>query len=147
MANFIDLDFADGEYRFALPLEQIDELQRKCGCGIGQIFARTLKGASRQGGDLVLSPALAEFYALDLIETVRQGLIGGGEGTVDGKPVVVKPSDARRLVANYVQGRPLVEAWELAVSILGAVIIGYDEPGDEGNAEAAASKTQETPAS
>lgn len=147
MANFIDLDFADGEYRFALPLAQIDELQRKCGCGIGQLYARTLKGASRQGGDLVLSPALAEFYALDLLETVRQGLIGGAQGTVDGKPVEVKPGDARRLVANYLQNRPLVEAWEFAVVILSAVIVGYDPPGDEGNGEAAASETQETLAS
>lgn len=141
MANYIDLDFADGEYRFALPLAQIDELQRKCGAGIGAIFARTLKGAQRQGDDIVLMPAVAEFYALDLIETVLQALIGGKGGTVNGQRVEVNPSVARRLVNNYVLNQPLTVAWELTVAILGAVIIGYDSP--EKKDGAAASETQE----
>lgn len=127
MANSIELDFADGSYTFALPLERIDELQRKTGTGIGAIFARVIKGANMIGDDIVLAPASAEFYALDLIETIRQGLIGGGKGVVDGKEIAVTPVLAQRLVANYVLNRPLSEAWELAVSILGAVIVGYDD--------------------
>lgn len=130
VANYIDLEFGDGEYRFALPLAQIDELQRKAGAGIGALFARTLKGANRIANDVVLAPANAEFYALDLIETVRQGLIGGGRGTVDGQEVKVDPSRAQRLVAAYLLNQPLAVAWELAVSILGAVIVGYDPPGE-----------------
>lgn len=139
MHNYIDLDFADGEYRFALPLAQIDELQSKCGAGIGAIFARTVKGASRQGDDIVLVPGHAEFYALDLIETVRQGLIGGKRGTVDDKEVEVDPTVARRLVNNYVLNQPLSYSWELAVAILGACIVGYTPKKDE----AAAPKTQD----
>lgn len=127
MANSIELDFADGAYLFALPLERIDELQRKTGSGIGGLFARVVKGANRIGDDVVLAPGSAEFYALDLIETIRQGLIGGGRGVVDGKELTVTPVLAQRLVANYVLNRPLAEAWELAVSILGAVIVGYDD--------------------
>lgn len=143
MANFIDLDFADGEYRFALPLAQIDELQRKCGAGIGAIFARTIKGAHRVGDELILAPGQAEFYALDIIETVRQGLIGGKMGTVDGKTVDVTPPLAKRLVDNYVLGQPLSHAWELAVAILGAVIVGYEPPETPGKKESVA--TEETP--
>lgn len=131
MANTIDLDFGDGSYHFALPLERIDELQRKTGTGIGAIFARVIKGANRIGDDIVLAPASAEFYALDLIETVRQGLIGGGRGTVDGAEIKVTPVLAQRLVANYLLGQPLSQAWELAVSILGAAIVGYDPPGGD----------------
>lgn len=127
MANSIELAFGDGEYLFALPLERIDELQRKTGAGIGALFARVVKGANRIGDDVVLAPGSAEFYALDLIETIRQGLIGGGRGVVDGKELSVTPVLAQRLVANYVLNRPLAEAWELAVSILGAVIVGYDD--------------------
>lgn len=142
MFNYIDLDFADGEYRFALPLAQIDELQRKCGAGIGLIFSRTLKGANRIGDDIVLMPNHAEFYALDLIEVCRQGLIGGGRGTVDGVEVKVDPSLARKLVDNYILNQPLSKAWETAIAILGAVIIGYTPPGtaDLGKSGAAAQK-------
>lgn len=144
MANFIDLDFADGEYRFALPLAQIDELQRKCGAGIGAIFARTLKGASRHGDNIILAPGQAEFYAADIIETIRQGLVGGKTGTVDGKAVEVTPPIARRLVDNYVLNQPLSHAWEIAVAILGAVIVGYEPPGKK--EQAAASETPENEA-
>lgn len=145
MANTIDLEFADGEYTFALPLAQIDELQRKCGSGIGAIFARVVKGANRIGDDIVLAPANAEFYALDLIETIRQGLIGGKQGMVDGKSVVVTPIVAQRLVTNYVLNQPLSDAWSLATSILGAVIVGYDAPGKA--APAVAPATEMTKAS
>lgn len=144
MANHIDLDFADGEYRFALPLGQIDELQRKCGAGIGAIFARTLRGVSQHEGRIVLIPSAAEFYALDVIETIRQGLIGGKFGTVDGQRVEVNPIVARRLVDNYVLNQPLSNAWEIAVSILGAVVVGHETPGKKDLA--AASETPESEA-
>lgn len=130
MANTIDLDFADGSYTFALPLAQIDELQRKCGAGVGALFARVIKGANRVGDDIILAPGSAEFYALDLIETIRQGLIGGKKGVVDEQEVAVTPALAKRLVDNYVLNQPLSAAWSLAVSILGAVIVGYDPPGE-----------------
>lgn len=141
MANNIDLDFADGSYNFALPLERIDELQRKTGSGIGAIFARVIKGANRIGDDIVLAPGSAEFYALDLIETIRQGLIGGGRGTVDGAEIKVTAPIAQRLVTNYVLNQPLSDAWSLAVSILGAVIVGYDPPGEDVPAEKPAKRT------
>ncbi len=138
-SNSIDLIFADGEYNFALPLPQIDELQIKCGAGIGAIFARVMRGAIRDGDRLALVPGQAEFYALDVIETVRQGLIGGKKGEVDGKAVEVTPPTARRLVDAYVMNQPLSYAWELAVAILAACIVGYDPPSKK--AEAAASQT------
>lgn len=143
MANHIDLDFADGEYRFALPLAQIDELQRKCGAGIGAIFARTIKGAHRRDDDIILAPGQAEFYAADIIETVRQGLIGGKGGIVDGKAVEVTPPIANRLITSYVLNQPLSHAWELAVAILGAVIVGFTPPETPGKKDSVA--TEETP--
>lgn len=146
MSNTIDLAFADGTYTFALPLERIEEIQRKTGTGIGAVFARVIKGANRIGNDIVLAPASAEFYALDLIETIRQGLIGGGKGIVDGAEIKVSPVLAQRLVTAYVLNRPLSEAWETAVSILGAVIVGYDPPGgDAPGTSPAAEKTTAAP--
>jgi hypothetical protein len=45
-------------------------------------------------------PAAAEFYAVDIIETLRQGLIGGGKGIVNGVEVKVTPVLANTLIKN-----------------------------------------------
>lgn len=142
MATDIRLEFADGEYRFALGLAQIEELQRKTGTGIGALFARVVKGANRLGEDIVFAPGQAEFHVLDLIETIRQGLIGGNSGEVNGAEVKVSPALANRLIGAYVYpNRPLSEAWEMAVSILGACVIGYNPPGESGPPVAAETTT------
>jgi hypothetical protein len=129
--NTIDLEFADGEYHFALGLERINELQRSCGVGIGLVFARLLKGCVRhplRPDQVFVEPAQGEFYAADIVETLRQGLIGGGRGVVNGEEVKVTPEVANRLIKAYVLDRPLVDSWTKAVSILGACIMGYDPP-------------------
>lgn len=126
----IDLEFADGTYTFALPLPQIRELQDSTGIGVGGMFARVIKGVTPVGNDHVLVPGAAEFHALDLVETVRLGLIGGGKGMVNGEEVKVTPVKARQLVDRYVTppAAPLVQTWELAVSILGTCVMGFDPP-------------------
>lgn len=129
----IDLEFADGSYTFALPLVRIKELQAKCGApgapvGIGKIFNRVLKGCIEIDNTIVMAPGAAEFQVEDLIETIRQGLIGGGKGVVDGQEVEVTTILAERLIKNYVLEQPLKNAWSLAVSILGACIMGYEPP-------------------
>jgi hypothetical protein len=145
--NRIDLEFADGSYTFALPLPQIDELQRKCGAasgqpsGIGKIFGRLLAGCIQLEGDVKIVPSLGEFYVMDIVETLRQGLIGGGIGEVDGGEVKVTPAIANRLIENYVLTRPLVDSWSMAVSILGACVMGYDPPKKDLPAEARATET------
>lgn len=128
MNNTIDLEFADGQYTFALPLPQILELQRKTGMGIGGLYARTLKGVTRVGDETMLVPGQAEFYALDVIETIRHGLIGGGKGVVNGEEIKVTPLIANRLIDAYVLGQALVEAWKVATTVLFACIMGYDPP-------------------
>jgi hypothetical protein len=140
----IDLEFADGSYTFALPLPQINELQKKTGVGIGGLFARVLKGCMNVGDDVVLAPGQAEFYALDLIETVRHGLIGGGRGMVNGEEIKVTPAMANRLVDTYVLSRPLNESWSLAGAILGACIVGYDPPKKGEPAQERAAETTDT---
>lgn len=142
MANFIDLEFANGEYRFQLNLPQIDEIQRACDAGILEIYGRILAGGFQAAeSEILLNPAGGRARAEDLIETIRQGLIGGGYGTVNGQRVDVKPHDAERLIKNYVLDRPIMEWWELAFAIMGACVQGYEPPADEGKAEAASRKT------
>jgi hypothetical protein len=135
----IDIEFADGAYTFRLGLAQIAELQAKCGCGIGALYARVIKGRYIIDGEPLGNPMEAQFFAADLIETVRQGLIGGRAGVVDDQTVEVKPADANRLVSAYLYPeRPLTEAWALAASILAAAIDGYSPPDKKKEAPATA---------
>lgn len=122
--NEVWLQFADGEYLFKLKLPQLAELQEKCEAGIGTIYGRV---------------ALGDFYAVDLIETIRLGLIGGGEGVVNESTIKVNDLLARKLIARYCD-RPLDELHKLAHAILGACVVGYVTDAEEdkkpGNQEA-----------
>lgn len=146
MSHTVDIEFADGEYTFALPAPRIDELQRKCGApgppvGIGAIFARVIKGCVQIGKEVIMNPGQAEFFSTDLIETIRQGLIGGGRGVVNGEEIKVNEALANKLVENYVLTKPLSDSWSLAAAILGATIMGYDPP-KKGSPAAARAKTR-----
>ena len=128
-ANTVDLDFADGNYLFALPLPRITELQEKTGVGIGRLFARVLKGCyTDDDGNEAILPAHGEFYVLDLVETIRQALIGGGRGIVNGEEIKVNAALADRLIKGYVETAPLAESWKTAAAILATVIVGFDPP-------------------
>ena len=127
MRTDIELAFADGQYRFALGLAQIQEIQTKCG-PIGAVYARVLAG--RMAEDRTVGhPAYAAYDVGDLVEVVRQGLIGGGEGFVDGQAVQVTALRANELVQRYgpgAPGVPLSQLWQLAASVLFALIEGYE---------------------
>jgi hypothetical protein len=127
-SNSIELAFGDGTYVFALPLAQIAELQRKTGTGIGGLYARLIKGCIPIDGKFALNPGMAEFFALDVVETIRHGLIGGGKGEVNGEEVEVTPVMASKLIDAYVVPRPFVESWKVAATVIGACILGYDPP-------------------
>jgi len=139
-ATSIDLEFADGRYIFALKVPGINEMQEKCKAGIGRIYARVLAGRYIIDMESIGNPVEAEYMLTDLTETIRQGLIGGGMGVVDGEEVKVNSITANRLVENYVVGRPLSEGWALAASVLMALIEGYDPPKKKVEPEAPTSK-------
>lgn len=104
--------FGDGEHEFALPIEQILELERITGAGFGAIYARCMAG---------------QFQLRDLTETIRLGLIGGG----------LSPKQASGLVDAYAKPTPILELFELAADILEARWSGAPES-EAPNAEAAA---------
>lgn len=130
-ATAIDLPFADGTYRFRLGLAQIAELQTKCGVGIGGLYARLLRGRYVLDSVSLGLTTEAEFHIADVVEPIRQGLIGGRQGEVDGVAVEVTSTTAARLIENYLCAKdgtfqvPLREAWNLAVAIIAALIEGY----------------------
>jgi len=126
----IDLFFADGVYTFKLGLAQINEIETKCGSGLGAIFARLLRGRYGVVGQETFGAAAeADWKICDLIEPIRQGLIGGNKAVVDGIEVKLTGARINELVANYVLAPgKLDEAWTLSVAILTACIQGYEPP-------------------
>lgn len=91
--------FGDVRRDFHLTPEMIVELERVTGAGIGGLSRRIFSG---------------DFHRHEIVSTVRLALIGGGE----------TPENAAALIAAYVDPRPLMEAFTLAVSILEMTMLG-----------------------
>lgn len=122
----ITLPFADGEYRFWLPLYVLGELERDGRTAMG------LETRLRQSIGLTVGgvPMFTEGNGVDgdAIRTViRLALIGGNRAKVDGEEIEVGPRRARELVDAYVYpARPIAESAALAWRILSAAVFGND---------------------
>lgn len=124
----VELFFGDGSYLFRFGLKQLEEHDEKCG-PLGEVFARVLRGRGKMpDGTPVSMSHLGGYRHVDLRETVRLALIGGGQGSVNEQPVKVDAVKARVLVERYFDGRPMEENWKLAAAILEATCVGYEEP-------------------
>jgi hypothetical protein len=98
--------FGDAEHDFRLSPKLIGELERLTGAGIGTLCKRLFAGDFGHG---------------EIIQTIRLGLIGGGED----------PQSAANLVAVYGEDAPLGRVYPLAVSILEATWFGVDGKTEE----------------
>lgn len=107
------LPFADGEYRFRLGWGQLTELQEKCNSGPYIILNRLVTLEAR---------------TYDISETIRLGLIGGGQD----------PFTAITLVRRYVEERPISETIIIAQQIMAAAVVGAPEEEVEKKSEAPA---------
>ena len=87
---------------FALPNAQMRDLQKITGVGPAKLLQRLFEG---------------EWFLDDLRETVRQGLIGGGEIA----------SAADKLIADYFDPEPKHLQTKLAQAILGAWLLGVKD--------------------
>ena len=131
MQTWLDLPCFDGVYTFKLGLAQISELEKKCDAGIGAIYARTLQG--RYGlGDGEILPTEGQYRFSELVEVIRQGLIGGKHALVDGADVLISSARANELIANYLLDGPdrmvVRQTWAIAAAVLTALIEGYAPP-------------------
>lgn len=96
----VEVAFGDGEFTFRLGLGELEELERKCDLGVFQIAGR-------------LSPESRQFRLVEVTETIRLGLIGGG----------MKPVDALAKVRLYVDERPLDESRDVAYAVVLAALM------------------------
>lgn len=113
LSSSVTIDCFDGAYTFALKGKQIEELQRLCNAGLGEIGQRIMSG---------------NWYIADISQTIRMGLIGGGD---------VAPTRATELIQTYVDGCPIAPEndpsgpLEIARAIIEATFFGLSEVADE----------------
>lgn len=120
----ITLDFGPGRYRFWLPMARIVEVERLCGDkSIVLMYEEMSVGLGGEAEAPVFFGA-GPVRIKDVYEVIRCGAIGGNE-RYDGDEVrPVSALDAKRLVDDYVDGRPMSETVPVAWAILNAAIMG-----------------------
>lgn len=132
----VELDFADGRYRFWLALPHVIELERKCGGRSVFAMYDAMGAGLGVADDAPVYMGGSTAMVTEIRETIRLGLIGGNCGEVDGAETEVGPNRARDLVESYVfPARPLLEGLHVAWSILHAAIIGIDLKKEDGAGE------------
>jgi len=116
------LKWGDGEYVFRLRIKEIDELQRVCNAGFGEVAQRIMTGMP---------------YYRDVYDTIRLALIGGG----------MSPVRAQQLVETYVDQRPLADPSDpssplkTAIAIMQAKFFGLSELKGDGSTKKAEAGT------
>ena len=108
--------FADGEFRFHLPMARLVAAEREADCSIFELFQNLGEHLGAVADEMVLagpSPArLRQCHAL-----IRNALIGGGTDEVE----------AKELIETYCYpARPAIHDMALAWSILKAAIYGVE---------------------
>lgn len=144
----IHLEFADGEYCFALLLPQTIELEKNCGStdadgftrrkGLIAIFSDVAVGLAVLEGKIIGDPLYGRASAFECREVIRLALIGGGKGVVNGAEIAVNAVKARELCEAYVDNAPVIERWTLAAAILRAAVEGPPQPKKDEPAKAPA---------
>jgi hypothetical protein len=121
----VTAEFADGEYRFWLPLPQMVALERACGDTSILTIEERLRAAVGQDGEAYVFLGGGGAMLADIRETIRLALIGGSHGMVGGEEIEVGPIRAKQLVDEYVcPARPMSEGVVLAWRILYALVFG-----------------------
>jgi hypothetical protein len=92
--------FGDADRTFRLTPPLILELERVTNAGIGGLSRRMFAG---------------DFSHKELLETVRLGLIGGGES----------PQSAASLTATYAAPLPITQLYAIALPVIETVMFGH----------------------
>lgn len=118
------LPFGDGEHLFALKFKQLEQLEKVCDSGIGEIAHRLLS----------LKPNLYDIYY-----TISLGLEGGG----------MAPTLINDFMKRYFEGRPIANESDphspliTATKVIGAVWFGVADVAPLGELAAGESPAKE----
>lgn len=125
MDTAVVTNFADGQYRFWLPLPQVFELERNCETSLLAIEERLRAGIGQDAEGRAVFLGGGDARVKEIRETIRLALIGGNHAVIDGEQQDVGPIRAKELVDSYTfPSRPLAESAALAWDILSASIFG-----------------------
>lgn len=102
MSHRIHMTWPGGEHDFALALGQLRALQTSTDAGPAELLRRVAGGSWRVD---------------DLIEILRQGLIGGG----------MAPKEAGQIVVRLFEQRGPLRFVEPAYRVLGAALVGPED--------------------
>lgn len=122
----VTLNFGDARYRFWLPMARIVEIERLCGDKsiLAMHDEMSFALGFRQGSEDPVFVGGGTARIKDIYEIIRCAAIGGGERYDGEAKATVSPLDAKRLVDDYVDGRPLEETLPVAHAILHAAVHG-----------------------
>lgn len=122
----IVLDFGPGRYRFWLPMQRIVECERACGDkSIVLMFEEMSAGIGiEQESDAARFFGAGPVRIKDVYEVIRCAAVGGGERYDGEESHRVTAIEAKQLVDEYVDGRPLAETVPVAWAILNAAVMG-----------------------
>lgn len=104
------LNWAGGEHPFLLRIGELLALEKSCASGVGVVFGRlasSLAGAT-------------EWHVLDITETLRLGLIGGG----------MARDEAQRVVSSTTDRVGLLALAPIAMTVLLGSLKGSDDDDD-----------------
>lgn len=124
MTTEVIAEFADGEYRFFMPMPQVVTFERDHGSILdfwGKLSEST--GIDDNGAFHFVGTSGPPTGAIR--DLIRLALIGGDHGMKEGSPVDMDPIVAKHLVDDYVfPARPLNAAAALAFRIVDAAVRG-----------------------
>jgi hypothetical protein len=126
MTTEVVTEFADGTYRFWLPMPQVTSFERDHG-PVFDFWGKLTDaiGIDKEGAFHYIGPSGPPVAALR--DFIRLALIGGDQCTVDGEEDGVGATKAKHLVDDYCYpARPLAEAAALAFQIADAAVRGVD---------------------
>lgn len=125
--------FADGDYRFWLPIPRViaaeREMSRDRPRSIFALFYDLGDSLAAGGGESLILAGPSSGTLLECQSVIRNALCGGNEGRVNGATIAVGDALAKELVSTYCYpARPAMHDAELAYRILEAAIYGVQLP-------------------
>lgn len=120
--------FGDGSYRLWLPMPRVVAIERETQTSILALFYNLGEHLGISMGETVLAgPSPATLRECQSV--IRNALIGGNDGSVNGEAIAVGDSLGKELVDTYCYpARPAMHDVALAWRILKAAIYGVQLP-------------------